>query len=131
MTKEYKVGYRKPPTKARFKKGKSGNPSGRPKGVKNLKSDLQEELRGTILVTVNGRQRKITKQRALIKRLTADAIGGNVRSLGLILNLVLAIERVGDLTPEDSSTAEQDATILQRHIRRLKGYVRGGHSDEE
>jgi Family of unknown function (DUF5681) len=32
----YKVGYGKPPKTTRFKKGKSGNPGGRPKGSLNL-----------------------------------------------------------------------------------------------
>ena len=38
------VGYRKPPMHTRFKPGQFGNPRGRPKGTKNLKTDLQEEL---------------------------------------------------------------------------------------
>lgn len=33
----YDVGYKKPPSETKFKKGKSGNPSGRPKGSKNKK----------------------------------------------------------------------------------------------
>ncbi len=40
----YDVGYRKPPKHTRFKPGQSGNPRGRPKGTKNLKTDLIEEL---------------------------------------------------------------------------------------
>lgn len=31
MRSDYEVGYRKPPKNSRFKKGKSGNPSGRPR----------------------------------------------------------------------------------------------------
>ena len=31
----YEVGYAKPPTEHRFRKGASGNPSGRPKGARN------------------------------------------------------------------------------------------------
>jgi len=37
--KDKKVGYKKPPKKTQFKKGKSGNPKGRPK-----KSNPQEKI---------------------------------------------------------------------------------------
>ena len=39
----YEVGYGKPPKQHRFKKGQSGNPSGRPKGTKSSKPTLPEE----------------------------------------------------------------------------------------
>lgn len=41
---EYEVGYGRPPTHTRFQPGKSGNPNGRPKGSKNTKTILMEEL---------------------------------------------------------------------------------------
>ena len=41
---EYDVGYKKPPKRTQFKPGQSGNPRGRPKGTKNLKTDLAEAL---------------------------------------------------------------------------------------
>ena len=45
MSDDYEVGYKKPPIHTRFKPGVSGNPKGRPKGTKNLATDLAEENR--------------------------------------------------------------------------------------
>ena len=42
---EHTVGYRKPPMHSRFKKGKSGNPNGRPKGTVNFATVLLKTLR--------------------------------------------------------------------------------------
>ena len=44
MSRDYDVGYKKPPKHGRFRKGRSGNAKGRPKGGKNLKTELMEEL---------------------------------------------------------------------------------------
>jgi hypothetical protein len=74
MSKEYAVGYRKPPKATRFKPGQSGNPKGRPKGSPNLASDLSAELGEEITVREGGQARHISKQRALIKSLMAKAL---------------------------------------------------------
>lgn len=71
----YKVGYGRPPKATRFKPGQSGNPKGRPKGRCNLATDLASELNEQITVREDGRPRRISKQRALIKSLMARAAG--------------------------------------------------------
>ena len=39
------VGYKRPPINTRFKPGTSGNPQGRPTGVRNFKTELRELAR--------------------------------------------------------------------------------------
>ena len=68
---DYKVGYGKPPKSGQFKRGKSGNPKGRPKGSLKLATDLAAELSEQITVREDGKARRVSKQRALIKSLMA------------------------------------------------------------
>lgn len=63
----YDVGYGRPPRKTQYTKGQSGNPKGRPKGSKSLKTLIQEELEEPITIFVKGKKKKITKARALVR----------------------------------------------------------------
>ena len=63
---DYEVGYGKPPRHTRFKKGEaSANPLGRPR--KNLAASLVERLNKKVVVTENGRRRKIAVREAILR----------------------------------------------------------------
>jgi hypothetical protein len=106
---EYEVGFGRPPKQTRFKPGQSGNPRGRPKRLPTFKEDFNAELRERLLLRENGRERRLSKQRALIKALMALAIKGNV----FAMNAVLASTRNFDLGQDDKSGDSIDPMDLE------------------
>jgi hypothetical protein len=106
---DYAVGFRRPPKQNRFKPGQSGHPRGRPKRLPTFKQDFNAELRERLLLRENGRERRLSKQRALIKSLMALAIKGNVRAM----NAVLASTRNFDLGQDDKSEDSVDPIDLE------------------
>ena len=115
MTGKYDVGYGKPPAAGQFKKGASGNPKGRRKGARNLKTDLLEELHDRVSVSERGKRRMLTKQQALLKRLMQEALSGNHKSIALLLNLSMQFERSGDFVPAMTPLSSEDMEILKRY----------------
>lgn len=105
------VGYGRPPTAGRFQKGTSGNPQGRKKGGKNLKTDVLEELQEVISVQEGGRTRKMSKQRALVKSLMTRALKADPRAVAQLIGLVL---RVAD--PAEVPVALRETSPLDREI---------------
>lgn len=77
MTKKDDVGYKKPPRHSQFKPGKSGNPAGRPKGKKNLKTLLEQRLRKTVTIMEKGRKKTLTMGELVVAKLVADAASGD------------------------------------------------------
>ena len=116
MSKQYEVGYGKPPKNRQFRKGQSGNSNGRPKGTKNLKTDLMEELQESILVREGIQRIKLSKQRALIKGLTARALKGDARATNTLVNLVLRLVEQEDPQDVEQPLSAEDSAVLEAFI---------------
>ena len=89
-----KVGYKHPPVKSRFRKGQSGNPSGRRKGQRNMGPVLAEVLRQTVTVKQDGESERRSKGEALIQMLLAKANKGDSRAIRAVLELSEKIGRI-------------------------------------
>jgi hypothetical protein len=116
----YEVGYRKPPVAHRFRKGQSGNPAGskRKRGkkgrVKSLKDVLIDELSQSIAVTEGGRRRHVPRQTALVKKIVADALGGDAKARTQLIQLANKAEANPETDDtEDLIGAAADAEILE------------------
>ena len=128
---DYDVGYGKPPKTTRFQKGQSGNPKGRPKGSKNLSTLLEEELEQPVLITENGRRRKITKRRASMKQLVNRAASGEHRALQILINYMHDHEKQADSSAPDPLIDEADQEIVNGIFERFNNTQRANEEGDD
>jgi hypothetical protein len=126
MSEEYEagaVGYKHPPREHQFRRGQSGNPSGRPKGARNFRSELREELSKLITVRDGEREIQVSKQRALIKSLVAAAIDGNQRAAASVLAMCVRMLADGE---DDDAIEGEDQEIVEAFTKRKKRAAAAG-----
>jgi uncharacterized protein DUF5681 len=120
------VGYGKPPKATQFQKGKSGNPTGRPKGHKDFKS-LSGVLRELALKEVqgqmNGKPSKLTCMEAIVAKQMSAAMQGNIPAAKFIMGLIekhvpmnLSIQELMEDKPVFSWTAEDERRISKENL---------------
>jgi hypothetical protein len=123
-TGDYEVGYRKPPKHTRFKSGQSGNPRGRPKGTKNLKTDLMEELGEKVVIREGDQSRQVSKQRAVVKSLVTRTLKGDTRAGSLLMSMMMRLLDTGEGAPTVTEPLlDDEREILQAFEVRVQ---RGG-----
>lgn len=112
------VGYGKPPRHSRWKKGQSGNPRGRPKGARGIKTDLRAELVSRMEIRMNGHAVSGTKQQLMLHTLTARAASGDVRATRILIDLVLQLFGPDDHGEGAKRLSRTDQQILDELLGR-------------
>ena len=105
----YEVGYGKPPKHSRFKKGQSGNPSGRPRRSANLATHFEAALNEKVAIVENRRRRKITKGEAIAKQLINRAVQGDDKFVQTFLRLMREMDSQKELAPPPLVTIRRGA----------------------
>jgi hypothetical protein len=89
-----KTGRPRPPASARFQKGRSGNPKGRPKAAPRLSvSAFDVVIDRTLTVTQNGKPREVTIEEALQHRTYQDAVAGSRAARREVLKMIAMREK--------------------------------------
>jgi len=124
--KKSEVGYCRPPKEHCFQKGQSGNPKGRPKGLKNFDTILARELERPVTVTDNGVRRRRMKSEVMIRVVVDKALKGDLKAFLCLHKMMNSLEqgaraRGGEGASADESELSDDAykdaikALLRRH----------------
>jgi hypothetical protein len=106
-TRDYEVGYGRPPEGSRFKKGNNANPRGRPRKSKDLAAMLKRALDTPVVVVENGARRRLTKREIVIEQLVDKCAGADLRATKILLDMLHKLER--GVTPTATEIASSDA----------------------
>lgn len=120
----YKVGYKRPPEHTRFRKGHSGNPSGRPKDTPNVATALKRALGERVVVTEKGERRSLSKLEVMVKQLVNKAAGGDLRAFAQVQTLIERDLAAGTSAAGNEALHEEDQKVLQGLFRRMRQEVR-------
>jgi hypothetical protein len=110
----------KPPQDTKFRPGKSGNPRGRPKGSKNIRTLLMEAARDQVSATIDGKTRKISKAQAAVMQLATKAASGDHRALARFLDSIDEIEmRAAAAKPPEFPLSDKDIEVIHAIYQRM------------
>jgi len=126
----YEIGYRRPPHHSKYPKGKSGNPTGRPKGIKNFQTEIQEELNARLAIVENGKRKKIKKRKAIAKQLVNKAVAGDPKVIPLLLNEMRSSESGQHLNSSEAQTSAEDERVMKSIVRRIRDSEAGSSPPE-
>ncbi|WP_029041536.1 DUF5681 domain-containing protein [Cucumibacter marinus] len=114
------VGYGRPPKHARFQKGQSGNPSGRPKksdGADAKQPSLEDAFRAEMTKTVtykrNGEEVEGTTFDVMVSQLAAMAMQGDLKAMKFVLAYAEKFKL--EASPEDPRKREL-ADEITKHV---------------
>ena len=124
------VGYKKPPRHTRFQPGRSGNPRGRQKGLRNLASDVKRTLETPVKLNDRGRQRLVSTQEATLLRLREKALNGDQRAIDRLVQLAETYNSLIAAEPvSDTTLAADDQAILDAFASTIR--MPGSPDDSE
>jgi Family of unknown function (DUF5681) len=127
----YEVGYGRPPRRTRFRKGQSGNPGGRPRGMTagRAKALALKEAYRMVKVTVGDNVVFLPAIQAILRGQIALAAKGNGAAQRAVIDKVQAIEQeLAILAGAEAAEAKQSTqrSMPDRELARRIAWILSG-----
>jgi uncharacterized protein DUF5681 len=87
---------------------------------------LADALNETVVVTIDGRRRTITKREAIVTRMVDKSASADLRATKMLINMMKDIEhKAGDAAPppEPRRLAAADREVAQLFVARLRRQI--------
>ena len=112
MSRDYEVGYGRPPKCTRFKAGESGNPRGRPKKKLTLaETEAKLLLENKFTIRVDGKLQRVNAFTAILTALIAKAVNGDARAADRLLKRADALQAVTANGEKDRHAEEAEMLV--------------------
>jgi len=115
---ENQVGYKTPPKASRFKKGRSGNPSGRPRKVPGIPELLTTVAKQKVLTNGKNGPKYMTKLEASLTQLVNKAVSGDLKAEKLLLEMMNRFPEIveqGNMKVTETSVREKLLAAVERY----------------
>lgn len=117
--KNYETGYCKPPKHTQWKKGQSGNPSGKRKADESLRAKALRIAREEIVVNSGGTQTTMPRDEAMLRSLSNNAVKGDVRAARFYSELTGGGDAAEEGAIPDFRITEDDLKVMDTHCEWL------------
>ena len=118
-------GYKRPPEGSRFKAGQSGNPKGRLKGDRNLKTDLSALMKKRVAIREDGELRHVSRQEAMLLSLFEKAVRGDIRASSQLFAMLMKLDIHDTAASEPAVVTDNDRAIVEAFLLRNSPPIKG------
>jgi hypothetical protein len=118
---DYEIGYGGPPKDGQFKPGKSGNPKGKPKRRRKVRTVIEEALDQKIKIRERDRSRSVSKLEGIVMTMVNKALQGDAKAQSNLMGLLRSaglISEAPEPTNAEPVTAHDDEIIADFLRRR-------------
>jgi hypothetical protein len=109
----------RPPVSGQFKPGQSGYPPGRPKGSRNHRTELDDQLKKTVAVTENGKRVRKKKWAVIIAQQINKAMAGDLKAAQFITEQMIKYGLLVEGDNEPTKLTTDEASVFEDVVRRI------------